>query len=148
MLFFLAASFLLTALDFAAKRLALIHLRDGLEITLIPSVLKLIYGENTGAAFGILPAARWFLILLAVIVLLAVLWYVQKERCRSRWQYNGLIFIFAGALGNLIDRVFYGYVVDFINLPRWPTFNLADIFIDIGAALLIVYLLKSAEKEK
>ncbi|MDR1324386.1 MAG: signal peptidase II [Candidatus Margulisbacteria bacterium] len=148
MLFFLIISFLLTALDFAAKRLALIYLKGGLEITLIPSMLKLIYGENTGAAFGILPAARWFLILLAVIVLLVVLWYVQKERCRSRWQYNGLIFIFAGALGNLIDRIFYGYVVDFINLPRWPTFNLADIFIDIGAALLIIYLLRSTEKER
>ncbi|MDR1114324.1 MAG: signal peptidase II, partial [Candidatus Margulisbacteria bacterium] len=85
---------------------------------------------------------------LAVIVLLVVLWYVQKERCRSRWQYNGLIFIFAGALGNLIDRIFYGYVVDFINLPRWPTFNLADVFIDIGAVLLIIYLLRSTEKER
>jgi signal peptidase II len=148
MLFFLIASFFLTALDFAAKRLALIYLKGGAEITLLPPVLKLIYGENTGAAFGILPAARWFLILLAVIVLLVILWYVQKERCRSRLQYNGLIFIFAGALGNLIDRIFYGYVVDFINLPRWPTFNLADIFIDIGAACLIIYLFKSAEKEK
>jgi signal peptidase II len=146
MLFFLLASFFLVALDFAAKRLALLYLKGGLEIALLP-VLKLVYGENTGAAFGILPAARWFLILLAALALLIILWLVQKERCRSRWQYNGLLFIFAGALGNLIDRIFYGYVIDFINLPHWPTFNLADIFIDIGAACLIIYLFKTAGKE-
>ncbi|GBR76189.1 lipoprotein signal peptidase [Candidatus Termititenax persephonae] len=147
MLFFLAISLLLTALDFASKRWVVAALSGGREITLLPGFLKLIYGENTGAAFGILPAARWFLILVGIVVLLGVLWYIKKERSRSRWQYNGLIFIFAGALGNLIDRIFYGFVIDFINLPHWPTFNLADVFIDIGVACLLVYLAGFSGKE-
>ena len=146
MLFFLAVSFLLTALDFAAKKWAIAALSAGQEITLIPQFLKLIYSENTGAAFGIFPAGRWFLVAVGVIVLLGSLWFIKKERSRSRWQYNGLIFIFAGALGNLIDRVFYGYVIDFISLPYFPIFNLADVFIDIGVACLIIYLLTATGK--
>jgi signal peptidase II len=53
------------------------------------------------------------------------------------------LFIFAGAVGNMINRVFLGYVIDYLELPNWPTFNLADILINIGVVLLIVSLLKT-----
>ena len=148
--FFLLAAFGLTALDFVAKRLADIFLA-GQKITLIPGILELLRDTNKGGAYGILSGHPWVLILIGVVVLLGALWYIKKERSRSRWQYNGLIFIFAGTLGNLIDRIFYGEVIDFINLPfllpYLPTFNLADIFIDIGAACLIVYLICSPGRE-
>jgi signal peptidase II len=84
--------------------------------------------------------AQWFLILIGIAVCICILYYVNAELCKSRWQYAALIFIFSGAAGNLIDRALLGYVVDFINLPRWPAFNFADVFINAGVILYLIYI--------
>jgi len=89
-----------------------------------------------------MPGSQWLLILIAMAVCFFILYYVNAELCESRLQYTAMIFIFSGAMGNLIDRMLLGYVVDFINFPNWPAFNLADILINIGVALYIIYLLK------
>jgi len=147
MFIFAIISALLIGLDLFTKRLAVTYLGAGQEIQIIPGFLRFIYLENTGAAFGVLPGARWFLALVAFVVSIIIIWYVMSERCRSWYQFYGFIFIFSGALGNFVNRVMLGYVIDFINLPNFPTFNLADIFINIGVVLLIIYILRYSGNE-
>ncbi|MDR2431014.1 MAG: signal peptidase II [Candidatus Margulisbacteria bacterium] len=150
MFVFALLSALLIFLDLLTKRVAVTYLVGGADFTFIPALLRFIYVENTGAAFGILQDMRWFLVLVAWVVVLVILWYIISERCRSRLQYYGFIFVFAGSVGNLINRFLLGYVIDFINIPaapRFPTFNLADIFINIGVLLLVIYIFKQSGKE-
>jgi signal peptidase II len=97
--------------------------------------------ENLGAAFGILEHLQIIMVIVGLAVALYILYYVYADNCKSRIQYYGLIFLFAGTVGNLINRMFLGYVIDFIDLPHWPTFNFADMFINVGVILLIIYLL-------
>ena len=90
--------------------------------------------HNRGAAFGILKnqLAFFILVTLAAIVMIA-LSLKGKEKCRL---YKiGLAFMLAGAIGNLVDRVFFGYVIDFLDFRVWPVFNVADSFVTIGAVL-------------
>ncbi len=122
---------------------------SGLElhkpVELIPLLaIRKIY--NSGAAFSFLSDAsgwqRWFFIALAlvvVIVLIAWLYRLQKNQVRTAL---ALSLVLGGAVGNLVDRVLYGYVIDFIDVYyaswHWPTFNLADSSITLGAALLLL----------
>ena len=111
---------------------------------------------NTGAAFSFLAGAsgwqRWFFIGLGVAVSLAILyWLRQLEAGRNRLMAAGLALIFGGALGNVIDRIWHGHVIDFIHFHwrQWefPAFNVADSAITIGAALLILDALLEGRKK-
>lgn len=95
---------------------------------------------NTGTIFGIVKNVNLLMIFISLLVIGFVFYYYKKDR-RLRL---GLNFVLAGAFGNLIDRIFRGYVVDFIDLRIWPVFNLADIFISFG----VIYLLYKIIKEK
>jgi len=98
------------------------------------------YVTNTGAAFSLFQRFNLILILISLIVIIYLFLQLKKENNKIRiWSF---IFIIAGALGNLIDRVVFGYVRDFILIWVWPTFNLADSFITIGALLLLFSLFK------
>lgn len=97
------------------------------------------YTTNTGAGFSILQGYNTLLIIITILILLIILYYKKKEP-----NYRiPLVFIFSGALGNLIDRIFLGYIRDFIDLKFWPVFNLTDTFIVIGTILLIYYHLSN-----
>jgi len=96
------------------------------------------YVTNTGAAFGILKNANIFLIIIGFIVLFLVLYFYLKYK----EYYLPFAFIFAGTLGNLIDRLSLGFVRDFIDFKVWPVFNVADSFNVIGVCLLILILIK------
>ena len=99
------------------------------------------YTTNTGAAFSILTGFNWLLMIVAVIV--AVLIIVFAKNCKK---YRlPLAFIFGGVVGNLIDRIFFGFVKDFIDLGFWPIFNVADSFNVIGVGLLIILLFKTKD---
>ncbi|MBS3144153.1 signal peptidase II [Candidatus Woesearchaeota archaeon] len=89
------------------------------------------YTTNTGAAFGILQGQTWLLIFIAVVVIAVLVYYSHEYQL-------ALGFLLGGTLGNLLDRVFYGYVIDFIHVPFWPSFNLADSFNVIGVGLLLL----------
>jgi signal peptidase II len=130
------------AIDLITKKFAVQTLALGKEIILIPNILRMIYVENRGAAFGILEQFPFIMIIAGLAVAAYIVYYIKTDLCTSRIQYTGLIFLFAGTVGNLLNRLFLGYVVDFIDLPNWPTFNFADIFINIGVALLIIHLLR------
>ncbi len=89
------------------------------------------YTTNTGAAFGILQGQTFFLILIGLIVIGFLLYYSHEHQL-------ALGFLLGGTFGNLIDRVVYGSVVDFIHLPFWPSFNVADTFNVLGVGLLLL----------
>ncbi|MFH1065818.1 MAG: signal peptidase II [Nanoarchaeota archaeon] len=98
------------------------------------------YVENNGAAFGILQGWRWALILASVLVLIfiAILYFKEKNKLEK----TAFVLIFAGTLGNLIDRVMLGYVRDFIAVGAWPNFNIADSLNVIGALILVYVLVR------
>lgn len=101
------------------------------RITKILAVNYLDYTTNTGAAFGILKDQQWLFILVAIAVSIALLYYIPK------YKYPELGLLLGGALGNLIDRLAYGHVIDFIDLGFWPSFNIADSSNTISIILLI-----------
>lgn len=112
-------------------------------ITIIPKILDLVYVKNTGAAFNILSGRIGFLSIISVLFVVGVIWLMIVKKPKSRMFRISLMLLFAGAAGNAVDRIFRGFVVDFIKLIfiDFPVFNVADIAITVGAALLIIYLL-------
>lgn len=124
--------------------------------TLIPKVLDLVYIQNTGAAFGMLSGggARWGFVVIALAFTAGVVYCIAKGKVRSpliRWL---LVLIVAGALGNVIDRALYGYVVDMFcpvflkGTPFGAVFNVADIFITVPGLLLCVAIFLTPSKEE
>jgi len=104
----------------------------------ILSFIGIKYAENTGIAFGLFQGYNWLFVLISVIIIGACVYFFKEYPLP-------LSFIIAGALGNLIDRLFFGFVIDFIQISVWPIFNLADSFNTIGV-ILLVYLLYKEDK--
>lgn len=140
----LAGVILLTALDQLTKYLAVIHLAGKEAFVLIPGVFELRYLENRGAAFGILQNKQIFFVLLTAAYLCLAIWIyfrIPREK-KYRLLHCIDIILTAGALGNLIDRLMNGYVVDFFyfSLIDFPIFNVADIYVTAAVVLLIIAL--------
>jgi len=115
---------------------------------LINNIVSLRVVHNTGAAFGILQGKRPFLIFLG-IAFLAVFLFLTLRQKYSFTRKVFLSMILGGALCNLYDRIFLGYVIDYIDLGWWPVFNLSDSFITLGCSFFIIsYLLDNAGKNK
>ena len=120
---------------------------------IINPYLSWTYVQNTGAAFSILADGggiqKAFLLAVSVLVSIFVFMWIQKTAQFQRQKLFGQFFLLSGALGNLIDRAQYGYVVDFIDMHvkgfYWPVFNLADSFIFIGVILLLFKRKKSTK---
>ncbi len=107
--------------------------------------IKLTYIHNTGAAFGILEGSRFLFIILPLILMIGTVLLWKKPWMR---RYRGAVsVIIAGALGNCIDRVFRGFVVDFIDFTYWPVFNVADIAVVCGTILLAILILTGKEED-
>ena len=119
-----------------------IELVDGFK-PLIPGFIRLSNIQNSGAAFSFLEGARWLFVVLCVIFVAAVIWLLIKRIIATPGARWAAVFIMAGALGNCIDRVISGYVVDMLEFEfvRFPGFNLADIFITVGAIVFCICLL-------
>jgi signal peptidase II len=138
-------SVIVLLLDQCSKWLADTMLGIGKPVVLAP-VLAITKAYNFGAAFSFLDNAsgwqRWFFIALAVVVCTVLLVWLARLAERERYTAIALSLILGGAIGNLVDRVLYGYVIDFIDVYyhtwHFPTFNLADSAITLGAGLLIL----------
>lgn len=115
---------------------------EGASLPVLPGVLDFTYVKNTGAAFGIFSGATWVLTVLTVIALAVLVFWVLKNKHKSLFFFISAGMVLGGALGNMIDRVFLGFVRDFIhfNLP-FAVFNVADAFVVVGAILLCIYIL-------
>ncbi|MGI6167253.1 MAG: signal peptidase II [Eubacteriales bacterium] len=151
MLLKIAAIAAIVYLDQLTKWLITTYLpEDG--IIIINGVLRFTYVENTGAAFGMLSDYRWVFISLSSIAILGMLWYLFFKKPESRLLNLSLVLLAGGGIGNMIDRVLLGYVVDFIDFYAFPkiwfwVFNIADVCITIGTALLSLYLITSTIAE-
>ncbi|MCX7904360.1 MAG: signal peptidase II [Caloramator sp.] len=137
---------LLVIIDHITKYIAKMKLSSGKFVPLIDGFLELIYVENRGAAFGIFKNKKFFLVGITTFVVLGMIYYLLKTTNLNKWERISLIFIISGAVGNLIDRIFRGYVVDFIHfyikdIFDWPVFNIADILVVVGAIILAFSIL-------
>jgi signal peptidase II len=141
---YLLASFGIYMVDQVTKAWAMRALRFGNEQTIIRGFLNFVYTENRGIAFGQLQESgafgRWFFVVLAIAAALTVLYYFLRTPRNDDRVLGACALLLAGIAGNLTDRVRLGYVIDFIVLHagswHWPTFNVADASISIGALLL------------
>lgn len=113
----------------------------GSSWVLINGILNISYIHNRGAAFGILQGQAWLFLTLATIVIAAVVYYNSKYNLPG-WIQFALALIIGGTLGNLIDRLLYRSVVDFISVGWFPVFNVADMAIVSGGALFMLYVIK------
>ena len=141
----------LLLLDQLTKRIVLNTLTKVDTVALIDGIFHLTYCENRGAAFGIMQNRVWFFVVVTVAVFVAVIWYMIKYKPKNKWLNFSLTLLMGGALGNFVDRIFRGYVVDFLDfrLINFPIFNVADCFVVIGAILLAYHIIFSEyEKEK
>lgn len=141
----LVAIMALIGLDQWTKSLAVAYLKDQTPIVLIDGVFELNYTINKGAAFGILQNHQiMFAILTVAIVIFLAIVYVKIPQKKKYLPLNiCLIVLIAGAVGNFIDRVYLGYVVDFLyfKLIDFPIFNVADIYVTCSAIVLLVVML-------
>ena len=150
MLYFTVAA-LVVILDQASKRLAweLLQHRGGVDV--IDGILRFTLSKNRGAVFGILSGSTKLLLIVTIISIIALIYFAYRMRFApaSKRVYLGLIL--GGAFGNLIDRLASGEVLDFIEMGigqyRWPTYNVADIAVTVGAVLLIAGFMRHSEEE-
>lgn len=141
-------SIILLCIDQISKLLVVNLLTKTDSITIIKNFFYLTYINNDGAAFSILVGKRIFLILIAVLAIVMLIRYIKKNNIQNKLELVSISLIIGGSLGNLMDRVIRGYVIDFLDFKifnyNFPIFNLADTFIVIGVILL---LLKEIRKE-
>lgn len=137
--FLFAVALCVLAADQIVKLLIASWLHDGALVDLLGGRLRLDYTRNFGAAFGVYRGGGLILVLVAVVVSIGIVMYYQRLAQSPTLVRLALGLVLGGAVGNLIDRVRLGYVVDFIDLRWWPVFNLADSAIVIGVALLLLH---------
>ena len=131
-------------LDQVAKELVTSHIVLGEQVDVL-GPLKLTLSHNEGVAFGLADGGGFVLVAISLIALGVVLWLFSREPQRpGMWVATGLLA--GGAFGNLIDRVRHGHVTDFIELPHWPPFNLADCAITCGVVILLVIYVREDQR--
>ena len=133
----------IVAADQLTKSLVLRHIPLHGHVDFIPGLLSLTYVRNTGAAFSSFEGAQWLFALIFLLFTVVIIWEFSKKRWPftdfERWL---IVAIYAGGIGNMIDRFRFGYVVDMIQTDfiSFPVFNVADCFITCGCILLIIHL--------
>ena len=152
MLAFFAIVFGIVFIDQLTKWLAIIFLKGEESAALIDGVLQFTYLENRGAAFGMLSEHRWVFLIISTLAIGGIIFYMIKWRPKDKLACLAIAFIVGGGIGNMIDRVCLGYVVDFIDFCAFPKlwkyiFNVADAFVCIGAGLFILYFILSTAKD-
>ena len=144
-------SIILLCIDQISKLLVVNLLTKTDSITIIKNFFYLTYINNDGAAFSILVGKRIFLILIAVLVTVMLIRYIKKNNIQNKLELVSISLIIGGSLGNLMDRVVRGYVIDFLDFKifnyNFPIFNLADVCITLGVILLSIHYFKTDYKK-
>lgn len=142
---YIAAILVMIAVDQAVKHWAFTVLQPQHTIPLIENVFHLTYIENRGAAFSMFAKfdSRWIFVALAAVITLAICYALSKKLMQTALGSWSLVLIAAGAVGNAVDRVARGFVVDMFDfrLIHFPVFNVADIFICVGGVLFVIYFM-------
>lgn len=149
MLYFTVAA-LVVILDQASKRIIWEIYKYNGGTDLIDEVLRISLSKNTGAVLGILSGSKTLLIAITIVSICALIFFAYRMRYAPALKRVCLGLILGGAFGNLIDRLATGEVLDFIDMGigqyRWPTYNVADIAVTVGAAVLIVGFIRHPER--
>lgn len=136
---------ILIFLDQLSKYFAIMFLKDKAPVVLLDGVFEFHYLENRGAAFGMLQNQKFFFIFIAVVILAVIAYVLLKTPNRKKYVklHIALIFVAGGAIGNMIDRIRFDYVVDFLyfSLINFPIFNVADIYVTLASIFLVILLL-------
>ncbi len=146
-----ALAALVLALDQATKAIVQRGLGPGSDRSVVPIVgdwILLEYAQNRGVAFGVLGAWPNIAPVLAPLILLGVVVYALRRGLRGSWLVTGAGLVVGGAVGNLLDRARFGYVIDFIAVGPWPNFNVADSAISVGVACLVIDALLRPESQE
>ena len=133
----------LAGLDQLIKFLVLTNIKPQNAVPVIDGIIRFRYVENTGAAFSMLSDNTWILSIVTGILIIGIIVYLILGKSSSKLETVSLVMIAAGGIGNLIDRIFRGFVVDFIEylFMEWGVFNFADILVTVGAVLLVISVL-------
>ena len=132
-------------LDQLTKFLAVRYLQPVGSYPLWRGVLHLTYVENRGAAFGMLSNQRWIFMVFSSIAIVGLTVYLFRFCRENRWVKVAIAMIIGGGIGNMIDRIALGYVVDFVDftLIHFAVFNVADSFVSVGAVMLVIYFVRA-----
>ena len=148
---FFLVSAVVAALDFVIKCIVSRSMTVGSSIPLLPG-LRLTYVQNRGMAFGMLSDSRGVFLILSTVMIAALTYFIACKKGYARMVYVSMAFALGGGIGNMIDRIAYGYVIDYVDfypIPAWIwVFNLADAAICVGVVLFAVYLLFFEKKAK
>ena len=134
------STLIILIIDILSKFLIKHYLAFG-NISIIKNILYLTYVENTGAAWSLFDENKYMVLFLSAIIIIGIIWYIFNEKPTRIFSKAAYSFILGGALGNFVNRLFCGYVIDFIDVKifgyNYPIFNMADIFIVLGGMLLV-----------
>ena len=139
-----ALKFLFLSLILSADQFLKVWVTDRFQLgqsqPLIPGIFHLTLVHNTGTAFGLFQDHNLFFVILsaAVIIVLGIILFRGERKGQSVFSWVPLALVLGGAIGNLIDRIRFGYVIDFVDLRVWPVFNLADSCITVGIVWLLL----------
>ncbi len=147
-----AIALLIVVADQATKNMVLtwVPLDDGYEV--IPGFMNIVHARNPGAAFSMFAGlSRWFFVAVSVVAVLVICWLIFESQELSPLLFAGYSLFLGGAVGNLIDRIRFGEVIDFLDLYtgnfHWPAFNVADSALSVGTACFFIYILTSTQKK-
>lgn len=138
--------------DQITKYLVVANMELHESIDVIPGVFRFTYIHNDGAAFGSLDNARWIFMILSTVAIVAILGYLFWKKPQDKLLLSALILVSSGGIGNMIDRIRLGYVIDFIDFCAFPKiwmwiFNVADICVCVGAGLLALWMILDTVKQ-
>lgn len=145
-----ALTLLVVLLDYITKRIVSGNMVLYQSIPVINGVFNITYVKNTGASFGMMAGARWFFVAVTVILIAAVIYYAVKNKITDKLFLVSASFVVGGGIGNLIDRIATGAVVDFFDfcLINFAIFNVADCFVVVGVILMAIYYIKEEKTKK
>lgn len=134
-------------LDQFIKFLVTYNMKVGSIVTIIPSFFEIYYLQNRGAAFSSFQGMRYILILISLVIFFGLVTHIKKNNITKKVEIISLGLIMGGLVGNLIDRLLYGYVIDYLAFTffgySFAVFNLADSFIVVGVVLLAIDIIRS-----
>ena len=140
-------------LDQVSKLLVVANMELGQSIDVIPGIFRFTYIHNEGAAFGSMADSRWIFMILSSVAIIAILVYMFWKKPQSKLLRAALILVAGGGIGNMIDRIWLGYVIDFLDFCAFPNlwmwiFNVADACVCIGAGLLALWMILDIIKDE
>jgi signal peptidase II len=141
-LFVFLTAFTVVLLDQASKFIIRSSMELGQSMPVLNNIFHITYVHNFGAGFGILQEQRIFLALVSIGVAAFIFYYLKKVKEKERLLQIILGLVLGGTIGNLIDRIIYGYVIDFLDFRIWPVFNAADSAVTLGIMGLVIYFWK------